>query len=81
MWEYCRPAEALGAVPAPVRLVVRVRVREHGRLVVSESLANVARYAHADGVSVRIRVEAGVLTVEVPKLDSGYVEVKKVDIE
>jgi PAS domain S-box-containing protein len=33
--------------------------------VVSESLANVARYAHAEGASVRIREEAGILAVEV----------------
>ena len=33
--------------------------------VVSESLANVARYADAAGASVRIREEAGILTVEV----------------
>ena len=32
-----------------------------------------------DGISARM--EEGVLRVEVPKLDSGYVEIKKVDIE
>ncbi len=33
--------------------------------VVSESLANVARYADAAGASVRIREEGGILAVEV----------------
>ena len=33
--------------------------------VVSESLANVARYARASGASVRIREEGGALAVEV----------------
>lgn len=33
----------------------------------------------ADGITAKL--EDGVLRVEVPKLDSGYVEVRKVDIE
>ena len=33
--------------------------------VVSEALANVARYAHAEGATVRIGAEDGVLAVEV----------------
>lgn len=42
------------------------------------SRANPAQ-VDVDGISARL--EDGVLTVEVPKLDSGYVEIKKVDIE
>jgi HSP20 family protein len=42
------------------------------------SRANPAQ-VDVDGISARM--EDGVLTVEVPKLDSGYVEIKKVDIE
>jgi HSP20 family protein len=33
----------------------------------------------ADGISAKL--EDGVLRVEVPKMDSGFVEVRKVDIE
>lgn len=37
--------------------------------------------AHIDADSISAKLEDGVLRVEVPKLDAGYVEVKKVDIE
>lgn len=42
------------------------------------SRANPAQ-VDVDGISARM--EDGVLRVDVPKLDSGYVEIKKVDIE
>ena len=42
------------------------------------SRANPAQ-VDADGISAKL--EDGVLRIEVPKLDSGYVEIKKVDIE
>jgi len=42
------------------------------------SRANPAQ-VDVDGISARM--EDGVLRIEVPKLDSGYVEIKKVDIE
>lgn len=42
------------------------------------SRANPAQ-VDVDGISARL--EDGILRVEVPKLDSGYVEIKKVDIE
>ena len=37
--------------------------------------------AQVDVDAITAKMEDGVLTVEVPKLDSGYVEIKKVDIE
>lgn len=37
--------------------------------------------AHIDADGISAKLEDGVLRVEVPKLDSGYVEVRKVDIE
>jgi signal transduction histidine kinase len=56
--------------PVPVTLAVTDArfpepVEAAAYFVVSEALANVARYAHANGVSVRIGVEDGVLAVEV----------------
>ena len=56
--------------PVPVELdVTDVRypepVEAAAYFVVSESLANVARYARASGASVRIREEGGALAVEV----------------
>jgi PAS domain S-box-containing protein len=56
--------------PVPVTLdVTDVRfpepVEAAAYFVVSEALANVARYAHAEGATVRIREEGGVLAVEV----------------
>ena len=40
-----------------------------------------ANPAQIDAESIVAKLEDGVLTVEVPKLDAGYVEVRKVDIE
>jgi HSP20 family protein len=37
--------------------------------------------AHIDADGITARLEDGILRVEVPKLDSGYVEIRKVDIE
>ncbi|KAF1844326.1 HSP20-like chaperone [Cucurbitaria berberidis CBS 394.84] len=37
--------------------------------------------AHIDAEAITAKLEDGVLRVEVPKLDTGYVEVRKVDIE
>ncbi|KAL5114341.1 hypothetical protein ACEQ8H_007778 [Pleosporales sp. CAS-2024a] len=37
--------------------------------------------AHIDADGITAKLEDGILRVEVPKLDSGYVEIKKVDIE
>jgi HSP20 family protein len=37
--------------------------------------------AHIDADGITAKLEDGILRVEVPKLDSGYVEVRKVDIE
>jgi HSP20 family protein len=37
--------------------------------------------AHIDADGITAKLEDGVLRVEVPKLDAGYVEVRKVDIE
>lgn len=37
--------------------------------------------AHIDADTITAKLEDGVLRVEVPKLDSGYVEIRKVDIE
>lgn len=44
-------------------------------------LGSRANPAQVDVDGIAARMEDGVLTVEVPKLDSGYVEIKKVDIE
>lgn len=44
-------------------------------------LGSRANPAQVDADAITARMEDGVLTIEVPKLDSGYVEVKKVDIE
>lgn len=44
-------------------------------------LGSRANPAQVDIDAISARMEDGVLRVEVPKLDSGYVEVKKVDIE
>ena len=44
-------------------------------------LGSRANPAQVDVDAITARMEDGVLRVEVPKLDSGYVEVKKVDIE
>ncbi|CAK4034997.1 Hypothetical predicted protein [Lecanosticta acicola] len=44
-------------------------------------LGSRANPAQVDVDAITARMEDGVLTVEVPKLDSGYVEIKKVDIE
>lgn len=44
-------------------------------------LGSRANPAQIDIDAITARMEDGVLRVEVPKLDSGYVEVKKVDIE
>lgn len=37
--------------------------------------------AHVDADGITAKLEDGILRVEVPKLDAGYVEIKKVDIE
>lgn len=37
--------------------------------------------AHIDADAITAKLEDGILRVEVPKLDTGYVEIKKVDIE
>jgi len=37
--------------------------------------------AHIDADSITAKLEDGILRVEVPKLDTGYVEIRKVDIE
>ena len=63
------PADAHRA-PVPVTLDVTddrfpEPVEAAAYFVVSESLANVARYAHAQAATVRIREESGVLAVEV----------------
>ena len=44
-------------------------------------LGSRASPAQVDVDAITARMDEGILTVEVPKLDSGYVEVKKVDIE
>lgn len=44
-------------------------------------LGSRANPASIDIEGITARMEDGVLTVEVPKLDAGYVEIKKVDIE
>lgn len=44
-------------------------------------LGSRANPAQVDVEGINARMEDGVLRVEVPKLDSGYVEIKKVDIE
>lgn len=44
-------------------------------------LGSRANPAQVDVDGITARMEDGVLRVEVPKLDSGYVEIKKVDIE
>jgi len=44
-------------------------------------LGSRANPAAVDVDGITARMQDGVLSVEVPKLDSGYVEVKKVDIE
>ena len=44
-------------------------------------LGSRANPAQVDIDSISARMEDGVLRVDVPKLDSGYVEIKKVDIE
>lgn len=44
-------------------------------------LGSRANPAQVDVDAITARMEDGVLRVEVPKLDSGYVEIKKVDIE
>lgn len=44
-------------------------------------LGSRANPAQVDIDAITARMEDGILRVEVPKLDSGYVEVKKVDIE
>ena len=40
-----------------------------------------ANPAQIDAESIAAKLEDGVLTIEVPKLDAGYVEVRKVDVE
>jgi HSP20 family protein len=37
--------------------------------------------AHIDADGITAKLEDGVLRVDVPKLDSGYVEIRKVDVE
>jgi HSP20 family protein len=37
--------------------------------------------AHIDADGITAKLEDGILRVEVPKLDTGYVEIRKVDIE
>ena len=44
-------------------------------------LGSRANPAQVDIDAITARMEDGVLRVDVPKLDSGYVEIKKVDIE
>jgi HSP20 family protein len=44
-------------------------------------LGSRANPAQVDVDAITARMDDGILTVEVPKLDSGYVEIKKVDIE
>lgn len=44
-------------------------------------LGSRANPAQVDVDGIHARMEDGVLRVEVPKLDSGYVDIKKVDIE
>ena len=44
-------------------------------------LGSRANPAQVDVDGIAARLEDGILRVEVPKLDSGYVEIKKVDIE
>lgn len=44
-------------------------------------LGSRANPAQVDVDSITARLEDGILRIEVPKLDSGYVEIKKVDVE
>jgi HSP20 family protein len=44
-------------------------------------LGSRANPAQIDSDGISAKMEDGVLRVEVPKLDAGYVEIKKVDIE
>ena len=44
-------------------------------------LGSRASPAQVDVEAITAQMDEGILTVEVPKLDSGYVEIKKVDIE
>ncbi|KAF2216536.1 hypothetical protein CERZMDRAFT_33739 [Cercospora zeae-maydis SCOH1-5] len=44
-------------------------------------LGSRANPAQVDVDAITARLEDGILRVEVPKLDAGYVEIKKVDIE
>ena len=44
-------------------------------------LGSRANPAQVDSDGISARMEEGVLRIDVPKLDSGYVEIKKVDIE
>lgn len=44
-------------------------------------LGSRANPAQVDVDAISAKMEDGVLTVDVPKLDAGYVEIKKVDIE
>lgn len=44
-------------------------------------LGTMANPAHVDVDGIVAKLEDGVLRVEVPKLDAGYVEVRKVDVE
>ena len=44
-------------------------------------LGSRANPAQVEVDAISARMEDGVLRIEVPKLDSGYVEIKKVDIE
>jgi HSP20 family protein len=44
-------------------------------------LGSRANPAQVDVNAINAKLEDGILRVDVPKLDSGYVEVKKVDIE
>merc|ERR1711963_212536 len=44
-------------------------------------LGSRANPAQVDVDAISAKLEDGILRVEVPKMDSGYVEIKKVDIE
>lgn len=44
-------------------------------------LGSRANAAQVDVDAITTRMEDGILTVDVPKLDSSYVEIKKVDVE
>ncbi|KAF2828039.1 HSP20-like chaperone [Ophiobolus disseminans] len=58
-----------------------VNERKVGAFEKKIRLGTRATPAHIDIDGITAKLEDGILRVEVPKLDSGYVEIKKVDIE